>query len=135
MRWVRLIALALLVLPPLSISGAAAGQDSEIVVRGDVARKEIERILSADNLDTSRLPALEVAEAIGGIERGRAPDDFWAAYQDHVAAWKRLAEASGSLEQALAEQAIEASFGEVERIARLYGARLPTPPWQVPSTI
>lgn len=135
MRRVRLIALALVALPSLSVSGAVAAQDSDIVVRGDVARKEIERILRADNLDTSRLAAREIAEAISGIERGRAPDDFWAAYQDHVAAWKRLAEASGRAEQALAEQGIEASFDEVERIAGLYGARLPTPPWQVPPTI
>jgi hypothetical protein len=131
MRWVRLAALALLTLH----MPTAAAQGPDIVVRGDVARTEIERILAADNVDTSQLSAGEVAEAMSGIERGRAPDDFWRAYQAHVAAWKRLAEASESLEQALAEQAIEASFDEVERIARRYRARLPVPPWKVLPTI
>jgi hypothetical protein len=135
MSLVRLAAMALLAIPALSMTGTVAAQGSDIVVRGDVARKEIERILDADNVDTSQLDAREVAEAIGSIERGRAPDDFWAAYQAHVTAWNRLAEASGSLEQTLAEQGIEASFDEVERIARLYGARLPTPPWRILPTV
>jgi hypothetical protein len=135
MRFVALAAMALLAPPVPFVSGAAAAQDGDIVVRGDTARKEIERILQADNLDTSRLGAREVAEAMGRIERGRAPDDFWAAYRAHVAAWRRLAESSGSLERALAEQAIEASFDEVERIARRYRARLPTPPWKIVPTV
>ena len=128
MRWVRLAALALLAVP---LPAAVAAQDAEIVVRGDVARIEIERILEADNVDTSRLSAREVADAMAGIGRGRVPEDFWAAYQAHVAAWNRLAGAAASLERALAEQAIESSFDEVERIARRYGARLPAPPWKV----
>jgi hypothetical protein len=135
MRWVRLAALALTALPALTVDRAAEAQGGDIVVRGDVARKEIERILSADNVDTSRLSAGQVAEAIGGIARGRAPEDFWAAYQAHVAAWKRLAGATGSVETALGEQAIEATFDEVERIAGFYGALLPTPPWQEIPTI
>lgn len=135
MRLVRLAALALMALPALPLTGAAGAQESDIVVRGDIARKEIERILNADNLDTSSLSAGEVAEAIGRIERGRAPQDFWAAYQAHVAAWNRLADAKGSLEAALAEQAIETTFDEVERIARLYRALTPTPPWQAPQTV
>jgi hypothetical protein len=135
MRLAPLAAMALLALPAPSISAAVAAEGGDIVVRGDVARKEIERILQADNVDTTQLDAREVADAMGGIERGRAPDDFWAAYQAHVAAWNRLAQASGSFERTLAEQAIEASFHEVERIARLYRARLPTPPWKVLPTV
>lgn len=134
MRLVGLAALALMALPALSVTGAQA-QNGDIVVRGDVARKEIERILNTDNVDTSRLGAGEVADAIGGIRRGRAPDDFWAAYQAHIAAWNRLAGAAEGLETALAEQAIEATFDEVERIARLYGALLPTPPWEELPTV
>jgi hypothetical protein len=132
MRLAGLAALALLALP---VPAAAAAQGAEIVVRGDVARTEIERILDEDNVDTSRLSAGEVAQAIRGIRRGRAPDDFWRAYQAHVAAWIRLAQASESLEETLAEQAIDSSFDEVERISRLYHARLPTPPWKVLPTV
>ena len=131
----RFLAFALLALLALDSPASVAAQDTDIIVRGDVARKEIERILNADNLDTSRLSAADVAEAIGGIGRGRAPEDFWTAYEEHVAAWKRLADARGGLETALAEQAIEATFDEVERLARLYGAILPTPPWEEIPTI
>jgi uncharacterized membrane protein len=131
----RLLGLAALALMALDAPAPVAAQDTEIVVRGDVARKEIQRILDADNLDTSRLSAAEVADAIGGIARGRAPEDFWTAYQTHVSAWNRLADAQGSLETALAEQAVEATFDEVERVARLYGAVLPIPPWQEIPTI
>ena len=84
-----LAALALLSLP---LPAAAAAQAPDIVVRGDVQRREIERILRADNVDTSRLGARAVAEAIADIGRGRAPDDFWRAYQAHVRAWERLAD-------------------------------------------
>ena len=38
-------------------------------------------------------------------------------------------------ELAKAEQAIDATFDEVERIARRYGARLPTPPLGDPPTV
>jgi hypothetical protein len=110
-----------------------------------VARSEIERILDADNVDTSALEPREVAEAIAGIRRGRAPDDFWLAYRAHVDAWGRLADALDAAHTSrglkdieaigAAEEAIETTFDEVERIARRYGARLPTPPWQVLSTV
>jgi len=144
MRWVRLALLALLA---FATPAAVSAQEAEIVVRGDVGRSEIERILAADNLDTSRLSAREVADAVADVERGRAPEDFWAAYRAHVLAWERLA---GAIEQAgerqtearfedeeiiRAEQAIEATFDEVERIARAYGARLPTPLWSIPPTV
>ena len=127
MRSVRLAALAILA---LETPGAVAAADTEIVVRGDAFRLEIERILDADNVDTSRLGARQVAEAMGAIDRGRAPEDFWKAYRAHVAAWNRMARSEARLERALAEQAIDASFDEVERIARRYRARLPVPPWK-----
>ena len=34
-----------------------------------------------------------------------------------------------------AGQAIDSTFDEVERIARLYGARLPIPRWSIPETV
>jgi hypothetical protein len=132
MRFLTLAALALLA---PGAPAPVAAQEADIVVRGDVARNEIERILDADNLDTSRLSAREVAEAIGRIRRGRAPEDFWAAYQAHVAAWGRLAQATEIAAQRQADSEIEASFDEVERIARAYGAILPTPPWQEIPTV
>ena len=142
MRLIRLALLALLMLP---MPAFPAAQDSDIVVDGGVQRAEIERILAADNVDTSRLSEREVADSIARVERGRAPQDFWLAYRAHVLAWKRLADAverapkSGSRfyseERVRAEQAIEATFDEVERIARSYGARLPTPPWAIPPTV
>ena len=144
MRFARLALLTLLASPV----AAAAAPDPDIVVRADVHRTEIERILEADNVDTSRLSARHVADLIANVERGRAPRDFWTAYRAHVAAWDRLAEAldaarghgaksgfAGTEEVVKAEQAIEATFDEVERIARRYGARMPTPPWQVLPTI
>jgi hypothetical protein len=140
-----LIRLAMLVLLAPPLAATAAAQNPDIVVRGDVARSEIERILRADNLDTSRLGPREVADSIGAIERGRAPDDFWLAYRAHVTAWVRLAEAedavrlrpgpAASAELEKADQAIDSTFDDVERIARLYGARLPTPPWAILPTV
>jgi hypothetical protein len=137
MKVVRLVLLAFLA---FAWPAAVSAQNADIVVRGDVARNEIERILEADNVDTSRLSASEVADAISAIDRGRAPEDFWVAYTAHVRAWERLAQAEGGLrrrpdEIAQAEQAIEASFDEVERIARAYRARLPMPPWAILPTI
>ena len=138
MRFVRLALLALLVLP---MPVALAAQGPDIVVDGGVKRAEIERILAADNVDTSRLSEREVAEAIAKVERGRAPQDFWLAYRAHVLAWKRLADAveragrSGAEDRMRAEQAIDATFDEVERIARSYGARLPVPVWAIPPTV
>ena len=131
----RSLGLAALALLALNLPDAAAARGEDIVVRGDLARREIERILNADNVDTSRLGAREVVEAMAAIRRGRAPEDFWAAYRAHVEAWKRLAAATGSVETALAEQAIEATFDEVERIARRYRAILPTPPWMEIPTV
>ncbi|HZG07822.1 MAG TPA: hypothetical protein VEZ70_02465 [Allosphingosinicella sp.] len=137
----RLARLALLTILAWQIPAlAAAAQAPEIIVRGDAARIEIERIVGADNLDTARLSPREVAEAIERIPRRRAPLDFWTAYRAHVQAWHNLADltdaARGSRERsridavAAAEEAIDTTFDEVERIARRYGARLPAPAWQ-----
>jgi hypothetical protein len=114
-----------------------------------LARSEIERILAADNVDTSRLSSAEVVATIRAIRRGRAPEDFWTAYQAHVAAWERFADSEAraaalgrdvvsgdvlvKLERAAA--AIETTFDEVERIAQRYGARLPAPPVDIGRTI
>ena len=92
-------------------------------------------------LDTSQLSPREVVEIVSRIEQGRAPQDFWDAYQLHVQAWSRFADiidlvqrqqsgstfTEGTEALAAAEAAIVATFDEVERIARSYGARLPTP--------
>lgn len=124
-----------------SLSGAAtAAPENMIIVRADLAQREIERILDLDNLEVELLHPREVAAAMADIERGRAPRDFWAAYQDHVRAWRRYAEASSSpllgnstpaddeaARRAEAKVAIETSFDEVERIARRYGALIPIP--------
>ena len=119
----------------------ALAQDPDIVVRAQTDRAEIERILNADNLDTAHLSARDVVEIMSGIARGRAPEDFWDAYQLHVRAWANFAEAEehaqprsdGSTfaenpeQLETAEAAIGTTFDEVERIARRYGARLPRP--------
>lgn len=132
-----ILACAALLVPARSIA-----QDQHVVVEGATARTEIERILNADNLDTSQFEPREVVEIISGIERGRAPQDFWDAYRRHVQAWAQLALAveraqraqaestlsGGTDEVASATAAIETTFSEVERIARRYGARLPAPP-------
>ena len=138
---------ALLAFLALGIPAATPAQvrtqdGEEIVVNSAAARAEIERILNEDSL-TSRQPTpREVVEQMTGIERGRAPQDFWAAYQLHVQAWERyagLVEQTGRSSQGdpsygldgdagEAQQAISTTFAEVERIARRYGARLPTPP-------
>jgi hypothetical protein len=144
MRVIRLALLALLALP---LPAAASAPESDIVVRGDVSRVEIERILAADNVDTSQLSEREVADAIASVRRGRAPEDFWTAYRAHVLAWERFADAVEKARREegesrfeaedlrKAEQGIEATFDEVERIARAYGARLPTPPWAILPTV
>ncbi|HEU0133317.1 MAG TPA: hypothetical protein VFR28_00715 [Allosphingosinicella sp.] len=139
------IRLALIALLGLAAAPSPGAPQPDIVVRGGVEKAEIERILAADNVDVSKLSEREVADAIGRVERGRAPRDFWVAYRAHVIAWQRLADAvekagpSPSLSQAeavvRAGQAIEATFDEVERIALSYGARLPTPAWSVAPTI
>jgi hypothetical protein len=115
--------------------------EQDIIVRADVARNEIERILNADNLDTVAMHPHDVAQTISIISRGRAPDDFWRAYQRHVDAWVRMAELTerangqaGAEELAKADRMINLSFDEVERIARRYGARMPMPMTQVRRT-
>jgi hypothetical protein len=143
----KLVRLALLGLMAIAAPAAVSAQEADIVVRGDVGRSEIERILAADNVDTSRLSEREVADIVGHVERGRAPQDFWVAYRAHVVAWQRLADAADRAgrdraeslfeaeELVKAEQAIDATFDEVERIARSYGARLPIPLWSIPPTV
>jgi hypothetical protein len=139
----RLALLVMLALLAFAAPAASSAQDADIVVRGDVGRSEIERILRADNVDTSQLSEREVADSIAGIERGRAPQDFWVAYRAHVLAWERLADAVDKRRQsesedetlAEAERAIDTTFDEVERIARSYGAHLPTPIWAIVPTV
>jgi hypothetical protein len=137
-----MLRILMLVSAALLAPAQAAAQQPDAGVAADAARGEIERILNADNLDNSRLSPRDVAETIAGIERGRAPEDFWAAYQLHVRAWARLADAVDRAQRAQGEstlgegmeeveaavQAIETTFDEVERIALRYGARLPSPP-------
>ncbi len=114
-----------------------------IVVHGPSPRAEIQRILNADNVDTTNLEARVVADGMALIERGRAPDDFWTAYQTHVDAWRKLADAEDLARSAAegrtaqmgevaalvaeAEAQVEATFSAVERIALDYGARMPIP--------
>ena len=139
MTKMRILLAALALVPAAS---PAPAQDQEVVVRGETPRAEIERILDADNLDTARLSPREVLEIMNGIARGGAPEDFWSAYQLHVQAWARLADVvdqaqqrqrsesafgDGMDELAAAAAAIGTTFDEVERIARLYHARLPAP--------
>lgn len=146
MLMIRLVIAAILVgLSPAAVTA----QDNEIVVRGSAARVEIERILNADNLNTVSLSARDVADTIVGINRGRAPADFWDAYQAHVRAWQRLADAEDRARRLLdngtsfaevaaqvveAERLIESTFDEVERIALGYGARMPIPPVEIVPT-
>ena len=152
----RFVCPALFAALALALSAPIAAQDREpntepqaqqdIVVNGAAARREIERILREDNLDSNRLTPREVAETMAGIARGRAPEDFWTAYQTHVQAWQSYAD---QVEQTPPQQgestfgdegatgeaqaAIQTTFAEVERIARRYGARLPAAPVDVRS--
>jgi len=137
----RTTGIIVLAFAALAAPAAAVAQDQEVVVRGETARAEIERILEADNLDTARLDPSEVVEIMAGIARGGAPEDFWDAYQQHVLAWARLAEVvsrvrqhqndaaitDGQDELPAAAASIGTTFNEVERIARLYHAQLPRP--------
>ena len=138
------VSLALILLIPMaSAAGAAPGQ-AEIVVRADIARAEIERILNADNLDREAMNPQDIADALASIPRGHAPEDFWQAYQEHVDAWMRLAELteSGPIDEegipfdALenAGLAISLTFGQVQLIALTYGAKLPLPMQEVRRT-
>ena len=127
MRFAATALFAMLVLLPQE---ALSVQDGDIVVRADLGRAEIERILALDNLDTLSRSPRDVADTMASIRRGRAPTDFWLAYLAHVRAWQRFASATETSdwnERLVAERAIDDSFDEVERIARRYGARLPTP--------
>ena len=144
MRIVRPVLIAALALAatPLAAQEPSANQQAEpeVVVRGETARREIERILREDSLTSSQPTPREVADTMAVISRGSAPQDFWTAYQTHVQAWQRYAqlveqggqqpaESSFAPEGAAeAQTAIETTFTEVERIARRYGARLPAAP-------
>ena len=143
MSIVRPALLALLALAaPLTAAAQVRQQGEDVVVNSAAARAEIERILNEDSRTSSQPTPREVVERMVVIARGRAPQDFWSAYQLHVQAWARyagLVEQSGRSTQgdpsfgldgdaAEAQQAITTTFQEVERIARRYGARLPTPP-------
>jgi hypothetical protein len=78
------------------------------------------------------------------IRRGRAPEDFWAAYSDHVDAWVILANAIARARREpnvdtvaavdKAEAEIDTTFERVERVARRYGAHIPTPLWKAAKT-
>lgn len=150
MRFLSLTALALAVLAAPAIAqrepSTSREPSNEVVVNGTQARQEIERILREDNLTSSRPSPREVVETMSEIAQGRAPEDFWTAYQTHVQAWQRYAEVveqspqtghqgesnfGAEGEAGEAQTAIETTFAEVERIARRYGARLPTTPIDV----
>ena len=114
---------------------------AEIVVQNSAARPAIERILNADNLNVERLSPREVADTMAEISRGRAPSDFWAAYQRHVRAWQDYADARDAARVVTsptdidhrpngvaiddARKRINSTFDEVEAIARRYHARIP----------
>ena len=76
---------------------------------------EIERILEADNLDTSQLSPRDVVEIVSGIERGRAPQDFWDAYQLHVQAWTRLADMVDLIQRQQAGSTFIEGIDELDR--------------------
>ena len=131
------VSLVMLLLTPVASAAHAAQAGREVVVRADVARSEIERILNADNLDREAMNPQDIADSLAAIPRGRAPDDFWQAYQEHVDAWYRLAELTegGLIEEEgipfdtleNAGRAISLTFGQVQLIALSYGARMPMP--------
>ena len=114
---------------------------AEIVVQNNAWVPAIERILIADNLDVERLSPREVADTMAEIPRGRAPADFWTAYQQHVRAWQDYADAldgarvirsptdidhrpDGAAIQN-ARTRINSTFDAVEILARRYHARVP----------
>lgn len=132
-----------------ALPAQAQAPEAPIVVQSVSSRTEIQRILDADNLDTANLDARSVADSIALIKRGRAPEEFWAAYQIHVRAWQKLADAEefarvamedpGKVAEAAAllaeaEEQIETTFTAVERIALDYGARMPIPPDELART-
>ena len=144
MLFISSCALALMALTAPALAQAPSG---DIVVQAPAARQEIERILREDNLTSSQPTPRQVADTMAAISRGQAPEDFWAAYQTHVQAWQRYASAVEQAPQGQqgestfapegeageAQQAIQTSFAEVERIALRYGARLPATPVDVRS--
>jgi hypothetical protein len=115
---------------------------AEIVVQNSAAGPAIERILNADNLDVERLSPREVADTMAESPRGRAPSDFWTAYQQHVRAWQDYADARDAARTVTsptdidhrpdgaaienARKRINSTFDQVEAIARRYHARIPT---------
>ncbi|NJC05467.1 Ser/Thr protein kinase RdoA (MazF antagonist) [Sphingomonas kaistensis] len=116
--------------------------EPDLVVTRSAAIPAIERILKADNLDLDSLAPQEIAARMREIRQGAAPNDFWSAYQAHVAAWSDYAAAiDAAAKRAPGEPApagsewavgeartrINASFDEVERLARRRGATIPLP--------
>lgn len=116
--------------------------EPDVVVTRSAAIPAIERILSADNLDLESLAPREVAERMEEIAQGAAPNDFWIAYRAHVEAWSDYAAAiDAAARRAPGEPApagsewavgeartrINATFDEVERLARRRGATIPLP--------
>ena len=135
------VSLVVILLAAAAPAGSSALAQSDVVVRADVAKAEIERILNADNLDTEAMDPREIADAIAASPRGRAPDDFWQAYQKHVDAWEDMAaltdgpdSGADDVELDSADRLINRTFDEVERIARSYGARMPMPMSEVRRT-
>ena len=124
------LVLAASVLMLAAVAGEAAAQEPQIVVERSRDRLEIERVLQADNLDLGSMSPRQVAEAMARIPKGQAPDEFWARYQGHVRAWQwyaALASTPGvnGHDVVEAEAMVNATFGDVERIAARYAARLP----------
>ncbi|GAA4021874.1 hypothetical protein GCM10022280_23080 [Sphingomonas swuensis] len=116
--------------------------EPDVVVTRSAAVPAVERILKADNLDVETLSPQEIAAAMRDIRQGAAPRDFWVAYQAHVKAWNDYAAAldaaarrqPGELAPSGSEWAvgdartrINATFDEVERLARIRGATIPLP--------
>ena len=138
------VSLVLILMTPMASAAYAAPAPAEIAGHADVARAEIERILNADNLDRQAMNPQAIADALAAIPRGRAPEDFWQAYQEHVEAWMRLAELteSGPIDEegipfdALqnAGFAISLTYGQVQLIALSYGAKMPMPMQEVRRT-
>lgn len=142
MRILPLIGFALLALTGVPV---AAQPSDQAVIRGNaVTRSEIGRILAADNVDVRGLSPRQVFDKIRAVPRGRAPNEFWTAYQAHVRAWEAAAAATERMERlanakpilrtdaatdlAEAYEAVESTFNEVERVARGYGVDMPVPP-------
>jgi hypothetical protein len=146
----RLAALATLAILAMPMTALAAEQPNASARRGSEAeRTAIQRILAADNLDTTAMSSRQIVNAMRSISRGRAPRDFWNAYQAHKRAWQRFASAEERMQRlgdgagaenaaaamTEAESAVESTFAEVLRIAASYGVEAPTPPGGDAATI